>query len=97
MRTFALLCALFTLVAIAPAAHAAPGPALRVDAGADRRPIPDDIYGISFADPALAAETGTSRTSPAAGRAARTTRRPTRSAATSGYSTATAPSAPTRC
>lgn len=58
MRTFALLCALFTLVALAPAALAAPGPALRVDAGADRRPIPDDIYGMSFADPALAAEIG---------------------------------------
>jgi hypothetical protein len=58
MRTSALLCVLFTAVALAPAALAAPGPALRVDAGADRRPISDDIYGMSFADPALAAEIG---------------------------------------
>lgn len=50
--------ALLAVLAATPAALAAPGPALRVDAAADRRPIPDDIYGMSFADPALAAEIG---------------------------------------
>jgi Glycoside hydrolase family 44 len=54
----ALAAALLGLPAGGSAALAAPGPALRVDAGADRRPISPDIYGMSFADPALAAEIG---------------------------------------
>jgi len=44
-------------LAVAPAA-ADPGPALSVDASADRRAISPDIYGMNFADPALAREIG---------------------------------------
>ncbi|MGQ0621845.1 MAG: glycoside hydrolase family 44 protein [Panacagrimonas sp.] len=44
--------------ALWPAANAvaARGPALAVDTRADRRAISPDIYGLTFADPALAAE-----------------------------------------
>ncbi|MDO8185067.1 glycoside hydrolase family 44 protein [Conexibacter sp. JD483] len=56
-RPAAILVAAATLL-LAPAAavHAASGPALTVDAGADRHPIAPEIYGMSFADPALAEE-----------------------------------------
>lgn len=50
-------CAGALLVAVPPAT-AAPGPALTVDAGADRHAISPDIYGMNFADPALAREIG---------------------------------------
>jgi hypothetical protein len=39
-------------------ASAAAAATLTVDAGADRRPISEDVYGMNFADPALAAEVG---------------------------------------
>src|SRR3954447_280207 len=42
----------------APVASAAAGPALAVDAGADRHAISPDIYGLNYADPGLAAELG---------------------------------------
>jgi hypothetical protein len=44
--------------ACAPAAHAATGPSLAVDAAADNRPISPLIYGMNFADPVLAAPIG---------------------------------------
>lgn len=53
-----LLLALLAAALPVAGARAAAGPALRVDAGADRRPIAPEIYGMSFADPALAAEIG---------------------------------------
>src|SRR3954454_17758557 len=40
----------------APVASAATGPALAVDGSADRHAISPDIYGLNYADPALAAE-----------------------------------------
>jgi hypothetical protein len=43
---------------VAAAVAVAPGPALSVDASADRHAISQDIYGMNFADPALAAEIG---------------------------------------
>jgi hypothetical protein len=47
------------LVALgAPSALAAAGPALSVDAGADRHAISPDIYGMNFADPPLARDIG---------------------------------------
>jgi hypothetical protein len=42
----------------APRALAQAGPTLDVSAGADRHPINQDIYGINFASPALAAQIG---------------------------------------
>jgi hypothetical protein len=46
------------LAGILAAAVATSGPALAVDAGADRHPINPDIYGMNFGDPALAREIG---------------------------------------
>ena len=46
--------ALCASLVVAPAAGAAPGPALSVDANADRHPIDPRIYGLNFADRALA-------------------------------------------
>jgi hypothetical protein len=46
------------LLATPPAAGAAAGPALSVDAAADRHAISPDIYGMNFADPVLAREIG---------------------------------------
>jgi hypothetical protein len=46
------------LAGIVAGALAVSGPALSVDAGADRHPISPDIYGMNFADPALAREIG---------------------------------------
>lgn len=43
-------------VAVAPSATAAAGPTLTVDAAAGRHAISPDIYGMNFADPALATE-----------------------------------------
>ncbi len=54
----ALLAALLTLLVTASLATAASGPTLTVDATADRHPIAPEIYGMSFADPQLAAEIG---------------------------------------
>jgi len=56
MKIF-LLAALLVLAVAAPAA-AETGPALAVDASADRRAISEDIYGMNFADPVLAREIG---------------------------------------
>lgn len=53
----ALLAGLLALAGVSPAV-AAPGPELSVDATADRHAIAPEIYGMSFADPALAAEIG---------------------------------------
>lgn len=54
-RLPAAIAALVLAVAAAPAA-ADPGPALHVDAQQDRHAISPDIYGINFADQALANE-----------------------------------------
>ena len=54
LRRVLLACVALMLV-LASSASAA---TLTVDAGADRRAISDDIYGMNFADPALAAEIG---------------------------------------
>jgi hypothetical protein len=43
-------------VALAPGARAATGPALAVDGEAGRHHISPDIYGMNFAEPALASE-----------------------------------------
>jgi hypothetical protein len=51
-----VLIALVATLVVAPAAHAATGPNLAVDAGADRHAINPDIYGLNFADPSLAQE-----------------------------------------
>jgi len=41
-----------------PTPTALAGPTFTIDVGADRRPISPDIYGMNFADPALARELG---------------------------------------
>lgn len=56
-----LICALLTATfltaaSVARVSSASPGPALAVNAAADRYPISPDIYGMNFADPTLAQE-----------------------------------------
>jgi hypothetical protein len=53
-----LLASVVLVLLLAPAAQAATGPALSVDASADRHAISPDIYGMNFAHPALAREIG---------------------------------------
>ncbi|HST40824.1 MAG TPA: glycoside hydrolase family 44 protein, partial [Conexibacter sp.] len=55
-RTLALAAALLALPAAASPALAAPGPGLSVDVTGDRHAIAPEIYGMSYADPALANE-----------------------------------------
>ena len=52
----AILFVVLGALAVPDGASAAAGPALAVDANADRHPISPDIYGLNFADPALAGE-----------------------------------------
>src|SRR4051812_17099142 len=54
-RTAALVVVVALLVA-APLAQADAGPALTIDASADRHAISPEIYGLNFADPALATQ-----------------------------------------
>ncbi|HEX8103140.1 MAG TPA: glycoside hydrolase family 44 protein [Solirubrobacteraceae bacterium] len=58
VRAAVLPLLLLAALIAAPPAAADPGPALSLDIGADRRPISPDIYGLNYADPALAAEIG---------------------------------------
>src|SRR3954466_9673074 len=44
------------VLGLTASAQAAGGPALSVDAGADRHAIAPEIYGMSYADPVLARE-----------------------------------------
>jgi hypothetical protein len=52
------LLAILAALLFAGPARAATGPALSVDAGAGRHAISPGIYGMNFADPALAREIG---------------------------------------
>ena len=55
-RPTAALLALIACLLSPAAARADAGPALSLDLGADRHPISPDIYGMNYADPALASE-----------------------------------------
>src|SRR5436190_4751549 len=52
----AALALALTVSALLPTTAAATGPTLKIDVAASRRAISTDIYGMNFADPALAAE-----------------------------------------
>ena len=51
-----LTATVITAAPVAPISAASPGPALAVNAAATRYPISPDIYGMNFADAALAQE-----------------------------------------